>query len=60
MGLFHGYASDAEIDQRAGLMENLSILAHAVLRFKRVNLWFKVIIPDFKRNCSILDSLTWV
>lgn len=30
MGLFPEYGSDAEIYQRAGLMENLSILAHVI------------------------------
>ncbi len=30
MSLFPGYACDAEIYQRAGLMENLSILAHVI------------------------------
>lgn len=30
MRLFPGYASDAEIFQRAGLMQNLSILAHVI------------------------------
>ncbi|MEA4939350.1 MAG: amidohydrolase family protein [Christensenella sp.] len=30
LSLFPGYASDAEIYQRAGLMENLSILAHVI------------------------------